>query len=97
MAYSDRDKTLSVRVSQELLDALDDKAIARNCNRTDYILTVLGNDVGVKVELPKVFNEDRIIALENKIAEVESKILSYDAMSAIVKEVIWTMKQFGQL
>jgi hypothetical protein len=97
MSYTERNKILSVRVSTELIDELDRKARANNCSRSDYVLGVLGKDTGVEIEPPKVFGEDRILALENKLAEVEKKILSNKQLGEIMKQVIMAMKQVGQL
>lgn len=93
MAYSDRDKTLSVRISQELLDKLDEKASSKNCTRTDYILAVLGNDVGVEIEPPKVWGEERIIALENKVKNIEKRMLTEAHVLKIIEKFITTTQQ----
>lgn len=97
MSYVERDKILSVRVSQKLLDKLDEKANFRNCTRTDYVLALLGQDLEIQIEPPKIWGEERIIALEKKLAEVEKRIISRDEIVDGMAIAIMTMKQAGQL
>jgi hypothetical protein len=97
MSYIERDKILSVRVSQELLDKLDEKANFRNCTRTDYVLAILGQDLQIEIEPPKLWGEERIIALEKKLAQLEKKTFSYDDIAAIAAGVVRHMKATGEL
>lgn len=97
MSYTERNKILSVRISEELLDKLDEKAQKNNCTRSDYVLALLGKNAGVKVEPPKVWGEERIIVLENKLKELEEKIISPDNMNVILGQVLAVMRQTGNL
>ena len=93
MAYIERNKILSVRVTSEMIEKLDAKAKVRNVSRTDYVLALLGKDTGIKVEPPKISGEERIIALEKKIKELEGKIIDLPEMV----KIILAMRQAGQL
>jgi hypothetical protein len=65
-------KQISFRLPSELAAALKARLEALELNVSEYFIWLARQDLGDRTQKPKLI--DRIIALENRVAELEEKL-----------------------
>ena len=71
---NNKDKTISIRLSQSMLEALDNRAATDEKDRTQVIRSAIEK----YLDLPKESVEDKLKALETQNNSLEKRLLALD-------------------